>query len=73
MNAPVCRRWNYVWQSQPAVALSRNDFRIRRPQIRYLQVTDTPAPTIRSVYACVKLLNKVMLTQGGGVSLTKAA
>jgi ketopantoate reductase/2-keto-4-pentenoate hydratase/2-oxohepta-3-ene-1,7-dioic acid hydratase in catechol pathway len=37
------------------------------------ELTDTPAPAIRSVYACVKLLNKVMLTEGGGVALTKAA
>jgi len=37
------------------------------------ELTDTPAPAIRSVYACVKLLNKVMLTQGGGVAITKAA
>lgn len=31
------------------------------------KVTDTPAPAIESVYALVKLLNKVMLTEGGGV------
>jgi len=37
------------------------------------ELTNTPAPAIRSVYACVKLLNKVMLTEGGGVTLTKAA
>ena len=37
------------------------------------ELTNTPAPAIRSVYACVKLLNKVMLTQGGGVAITKAA
>ena len=37
------------------------------------KVTDTPAPSIQAVYACVKLLNKVMLTEGGGVRLNKAA
>jgi hypothetical protein len=37
------------------------------------KVTDTPAPSIQGVYACVKLLNKVMLTEGGGVRLNKAA
>ncbi len=35
--------------------------------------TDTPAPAIESVYALVKLLNKVMLTEGGGVRVEKAA
>lgn len=33
------------------------------------KVTDTPAPAIESVYALVKLLNKVMLTEGGGVKV----
>ena len=37
------------------------------------KVTDTPAPSMQTVYACVKLLNKVMLTEGGGVRLNKAA
>jgi ketopantoate reductase/2-keto-4-pentenoate hydratase/2-oxohepta-3-ene-1,7-dioic acid hydratase in catechol pathway len=37
------------------------------------KLTETPAPTIQAVYACVKLLNKVMLTEGGGVRLSKAA
>ena len=37
------------------------------------ELTGTPAPAIRSVYACVKLLNKVMLTEGGGVTISKAA
>ena len=32
------------------------------------KVTDTPAPSIQAVYACVKLLNKVMLTEGGGAA-----
>jgi len=32
-----------------------------------------PAPSIQAVYACVKLLNKVIFTQGGGVRLNKAA
>ena len=37
------------------------------------KLTATPAPSIQAVYACVKLLNKVMLTEGGGVRLNKAA
>jgi len=37
------------------------------------KVTDTPAPAIESVYALVKLLNKVMLTEGGGVKVEKPA
>jgi ketopantoate reductase len=37
------------------------------------RLTDTPAPAIQAVYACVKLLNKVMLTEGGGVRVSKAA
>ena len=37
------------------------------------KLTDTPAPSIQAVYACVKLLNKVMLTEGGGVRLSNAA
>ncbi|HWB45381.1 MAG TPA: 2-dehydropantoate 2-reductase [Hyphomicrobiaceae bacterium] len=36
------------------------------------QLTNTPAPAIAAVYACVKLLNKVMLTEGGGVKVEKA-
>ncbi len=32
-----------------------------------------PAPSIKAVYACVKLLNKVMLLEGGGVAVTKVA
>jgi len=38
-------------------------------------LTETPAPAIESVYALVKLLNKVMLLEGGGVKVekTKAA
>lgn len=31
------------------------------------------APSIKAVYACVKLLNKVMLLEGGGVAVTKVA
>ncbi len=30
-------------------------------------LTGTPAPAIRAVYACVKLLNKTMLRQGAGI------
>ena len=37
------------------------------------KLTGTAAPSIQAVYACVKLLNKVMLTEGGGVRLNKAA
>jgi 2-dehydropantoate 2-reductase len=35
------------------------------------KLTNTPAPAIESVYALVKLLNKVMLTEGGGVKVEK--
>ena len=34
-------------------------------------LTDTPAPSIKAVYACIKLLNKVMLTEGVGVAFAK--
>ncbi len=34
--------------------------------------TETPAPSIEAVYACVKLLNKVMLLQGAGIDFAKA-
>jgi len=37
------------------------------------KLTKTPAPSIKTVYACVKLLNKVLLLQGAGVRLNKAA
>ena len=36
------------------------------------RLTDTPAPSIESAYACVKLLNQTMLQQGVGVVLTAA-
>jgi 2-dehydropantoate 2-reductase len=36
------------------------------------KLTNTPAPAIQSVYALVKLLNKVMLLEGGGVKVEKA-
>ncbi len=36
------------------------------------KLTNTPAPAIESVYALVKLLNRVMLTEGGGVKVEKA-
>ncbi|MBX6320893.1 MAG: 2-dehydropantoate 2-reductase [Rhodospirillaceae bacterium] len=36
------------------------------------RLTETPAPAIESVYALVKLLNKVMLVEGAGVKLEKA-
>jgi len=37
------------------------------------KLTNTPAPAIESVYALVKLLNKVMLREGGGLKVEKAA
>jgi ketopantoate reductase len=37
------------------------------------KLTKSPAPSIRAVYACVKLLNKIMLTEGRGVMLKQAA
>ncbi len=36
-------------------------------------LTATPAPSIEAVYACVKLLNKIMLLQGAGVRVSDAA
>lgn len=36
-------------------------------------LTDTPAPATRAVYACVKLLNKVMLTEKSGLKIQTAA
>src|SRR6201747_538838 len=36
------------------------------------RLTNTPAPAIESVYALVKLLNKVMLLEGGGVKVEKS-
>ncbi len=37
------------------------------------QLTETPVPAIEAVYACVKLLNKVMLLEGVGVRVSNAA
>jgi ketopantoate reductase/2-keto-4-pentenoate hydratase/2-oxohepta-3-ene-1,7-dioic acid hydratase in catechol pathway len=37
------------------------------------KLTDTPAPSIQAIYACVKLLNKVMVTEGVGVRVGEAA
>lgn len=37
------------------------------------QVTGTPAPAIKAVYALVKLLNKVIMSEHAGVVLTEAA
>jgi 2-dehydropantoate 2-reductase len=37
------------------------------------RLTETPAPAIEAVYACVKLLNKVMLLEGAGVRVDKKA
>jgi len=36
-------------------------------------LTETPAPSIEAVYACVKLLNKIMLLEGAGVRVGQAA
>jgi ketopantoate reductase/2-keto-4-pentenoate hydratase/2-oxohepta-3-ene-1,7-dioic acid hydratase in catechol pathway len=36
------------------------------------RLTETTAPAIESVYALIKLLNRVMLTEGGGVKVDKA-
>jgi hypothetical protein len=36
------------------------------------KLTNTSAPAIEAVYALVKLLNRVMLTEGGGVKLDKS-
>jgi ketopantoate reductase len=35
------------------------------------KLTSTAAPSIEAVYALVKLLNKVMLLEGGGVKVEK--
>lgn len=40
--------------------------------IEMAKLTNTPAPAIESVYALVKLLNKVMLAEGGGVKVAKS-
>jgi len=37
------------------------------------KITETPTPTIEAIYACVKLLNKTMLMEGGGVRINNAA
>ena len=37
------------------------------------RLTNTPAPAIESVYALVKLLNRVMLMEGGGVKVDKVS
>jgi ketopantoate reductase len=36
------------------------------------RLTEIPAPSIKAVYACVKLLNKIMLLQGAGVRVAAA-
>ncbi|MGI9381920.1 MAG: ketopantoate reductase C-terminal domain-containing protein, partial [Methyloligellaceae bacterium] len=36
-------------------------------------LVDVPAPSIRAIYACVKLLNRTMLLEGGGVRVEQAA
>ena len=37
------------------------------------RLTETPAPAIEAVYACVKLLNRTMLLEGGGLKVSDAA
>ncbi|MBI1986613.1 MAG: 2-dehydropantoate 2-reductase [Rhodospirillales bacterium] len=37
------------------------------------RLTKTPAPAIEAVYACVKLLNKIMVLEGAGVRVSNAA
>ncbi len=37
------------------------------------KITETPAPSIEAIYACVKLLNKTMLLEGGGLRINNAA
>jgi len=37
------------------------------------RITESPSPSIEAVYACVKLLNKVMLLEGAAVTVTAAA
>ncbi len=37
------------------------------------RITETPAPSIEAIYACVKLLNKTMLLEGGGLRINNAA
>ena len=37
------------------------------------ELTEVPAPSISAVYACVKLLNKIMLLKGAGVQVGAAA
>ncbi len=36
-------------------------------------MTKTPAPSIEAVYACVKLLNRIMVLKGAGVRVNEAA
>jgi 2-dehydropantoate 2-reductase len=36
------------------------------------RLTEVPAPSIKAVYACVKLLNKIMLLKGAGVRVEAA-
>ena len=36
------------------------------------KLTDTPSPAIKAVYACVKLLNKIMVLERAGVRLSAA-
>lgn len=37
------------------------------------RMVEIPAPSIEAIYACVKLLNKTMLLEGGGVQVNHAA
>ena len=37
------------------------------------KITSTPAPSIAAVYACVKLLNKILILEKAGVRVSRAA
>jgi len=37
------------------------------------RLTKAPAPSIEAIYACVKLLNKIMLLEGAGIRMSSAA
>ena len=37
------------------------------------RITGTPAPSIAAVYACVKLLNKLLVLEKAGVRVSRAA
>ena len=37
------------------------------------KLTETPSPSIAAVYACVKLLNRVLIREGTGIGIHAAA